>query len=76
MKQDTADYLAEVAEDLGIVNWSIGDYHPEGLPHKKVLAFMFDGVTDLKRLRRNIMISKLQGTKTIIDTHQNKVTIY
>lgn len=76
MKQEVADYLAEVAEDLGIINWSIGEYHPEGLPHKKVMAFMFDGVTDLKRLRRNILLSKLQGTKTIIDTHNNRVTIY
>ena len=76
MKQDVAEYLAEVAEDLGIINWEIGTYHPEGLPHKKQLAFMFDGVTDLKRLRRNIVMSRLQGTKTIIDTHQNRVTIY
>ena len=76
MTQDVADYLAEVAEDMGLINWEIGQYHPEGLPHKKQLAFMFDGVTDLKRLRRNIVISRLQGTRTIIDTHQNKVTIY
>ncbi len=76
MTQDVADYLAEAAEDMGIVNWSVGEYHREGLPHNKHLAFMFDGVTDLKRLRRNIVISKLNGTKTIIDTHQNRVTIY
>lgn len=76
MTQEVADYLGQVAEDIGILNWSVGEYHPEGLPHKKVIAFSFDGVNDLKRLRKNIRSGHLNGTKTIIDTHQNRITIY
>ena len=76
MTQDVANYLAGVAEDLGIVNWTIGEYHPEGLPHKKELAFMFDEVTNLTRLRHTVRMNRLEGTKTIIDTHQNRITIY
>ena len=76
MTQDKADSLAEFAEDLGIVNWSIADYHPHGLPTRKVLSFQFDGVADLVRLRRRIPGNVLEGTRTVIDTDADRVTIY
>ena len=76
MTQEKADSLAEIAEDLGIVNWSIADYHPHGLPTRKVLAFHFDGVADLVRLRRKTNGKVLEGTKTVIDTDADRITIY
>ena len=76
MTQEKADTLAEIAENLGIVNWSIEDYHPNGLPTKKVLAFHFDGVADLVRLRRRTHHRVLEGTKTVIDTESDRITIY
>lgn len=76
MTRDQADSLAEFAEDFGIVSWSIDDYHPHGLPTKKVLAFSFDGVADLVRLRRRAPRNLLEGTRTVIDTDKDRVTIY
>ena len=76
MTQDKADSLAEYAEDFGLVNWSIADYHPHGLPTRKVIAFSFQGVSDLVRLRRKAPPQLLEGTRTVIDTDQDRVTIY
>lgn len=76
MKQETADYLSEIAESMELVNWTITEYTPEGRLNLKVMAFQFDGVGDLPRLRRRMDLRKLDGTKTVIDTHNNKVTIY
>jgi|GEM_PF-5055826 len=76
MTQDKADSLAEYAEDFGLVNWSIADYHPHGLPTKKVISFSFQGVSDLVRLRRKAPPQLLEGTRTVIDTDKDRVTIY
>ena len=76
MTRDQADSLAEFAEDFGIINGAIGDYHPHGIPTRKVLAFSFDGVSDLVRLRRKAPKKLLEGTRTVIDTEANRVTIY
>ena len=76
MTQDQADSLAEFAEDFGIVNWAIGDFHPHGLPTKKVLAFSFDGAADLVRLRRKAPKNLLEGTRAVIDTDADRVTLY
>ncbi|MBX2821763.1 MAG: hypothetical protein KTR29_18845 [Rhodothermaceae bacterium] len=76
MTQDKADSLAEYAEDFGLVNWSIADYHPHGLPTRKVIAFSFQGVADLVRLRRKAPPQLLEGTRTVIDTDKDRVTIY
>jgi hypothetical protein len=76
MKRETADYLADMAESMGLVNWSIDEYTPEGHLSVKVLAFQFDGVADLPRFRRRLNAKKLQGTRTVIDTQANRITMY
>lgn len=76
MTQETADYLTEMAESMELVNWTVTEYTPEGRLNVKVTAFQFDGVGDLPRLRRRLNLKKLDGTKTVIDTHNNRVTIY
>ena len=76
MKQETADYLAEAAELMGLMNWTITEYTPEGRLNAKVLSFQFDGVGDLPRFRRRLNLKKLDGTKTVIDTQANRVTMY
>lgn len=58
------------------MNWSIADYHPHGLPMTKVLSFQFQGVADLIKLRKNVKMKFLEGTRTVIDTSQDRVTIY
>lgn len=76
MKQEQADHLCELAEKMGLINWSVGEYTPEGHVNLKVLAFQFDGVGDFPRFRRQIHPKELAGMKVVLDTDANRVTIY
>ena len=76
MKQEQADRLSEIAERMELVNWSIGEYTPEGRLNKKILAFHFEGVGDFPRFRRRIDPHLLDGTRVVLDTEKNRVTIY
>ena len=53
MTEDQANYLSGVANVVGIVNWAIIDYKPEGaLEH--VRGFRFEGMGNLPRFKERI----------------------
>ena len=73
MTEDQAKYLSGVADHIGIINWAIIDYKPEGsLEH--VRGFRFEGVGNLPRFKESIYDWLLEKVK--IDVHEADNVVY
>ncbi len=53
MTEDQAKYLSGVAAHVGIVNWAIIDYKPEGAG-EHVPGFRFEGIGNLPRFKEQM----------------------